>query len=168
MGKFCPLRVLRILSALTLSLSTFALGDDSCFTAPVSVNQWNWAGLVYSPEFLGEWRLNVSPENSTMTRVQARVQLSRSGPGSDWWLEAFFDYPAHPNFGLPYNLQRVRFQFEMSDGVHQAEVDWTRACSVVGRSLFPGQKISSRMPLPGTATLSGLEKPLLIIWGSEN
>lgn len=155
---------LYILTAVTTTPA--ALAQD-CLDTPVSTQEWGWVGLAVNPEFVGDWRMNVSAQSSTLTRVHVKVQLAQK-PDHSWGAQVLLAYPANPSVGLPYTFQKFQLQYRTASGPQTAVLDWTRGCAITGHSLFPGQEFAASVDLPDSIGLTNLESPSLMIWGSEN
>lgn len=163
-----PSRLVFGLICLVLSMPSISYASEDCFGEPVHASSWNWVGLAVSPEFVGDWRLNISPQNSTLTRVRAHLEFVRSATGGNWNAVLAVSYPVNPPEGVPYTLQRMVIQYRTHTGLQSADIDWTQGCHTPGRGLLPGQSYSQTVELPGTASLKNLDTAGFFLWGSEN
>lgn len=161
--------VFQILSlVLAIGMPLLTQASDDCFEEPVHASSWNWVGLAVTPEFIGDWRLNVSPQNSTLTRVRAHLEFIRGAAGGNWSAVLVATYPSNPPEGIPYTFQKMLIQYRTSSGLQTAEADWTNGCRNPGRGILPGQSFRETVELPGTASVKNLDSAGFFIWGSEN
>lgn len=118
---------------------------------------------------LGEWWLPPSPDRPEI-RTEARLRATLEANPKDAEaanLVLTFDFPSAQPLGIPFTFQRVEISWLTPNGRWAETLDWADFCHDVGRSMFPRQSWSVRMPLPERPSWP-LPNPILRLWGSQN
>ncbi len=118
------------------------------------------------------WQLPLSVDRpKTLTEARFSVQLQEPlGPGRPWTAILRSYFPDPKPFGIPYTFEKMTLSWANAAQGAPSEtlLDWTAECTSAGRSLFPGKQWTQELELPGTESLSTLDRVQLRVWGSRN
>lgn len=117
----------------------------------------------------GPWQLPVSADRPD-TLTQARIAFALVPPSGDhklWSLQITVTFADPKPLGIPYSFEKLSLDWLSPSGATSALLDWTDACTQVGKALFPGQSWTQSWEIPGTDGLSELERPSVSLWGGR-
>jgi hypothetical protein len=115
------------------------------------------------------WRLPINADHlDTLTYATLKLTLlPPSGERKTWAAQINVSFPDPKPLGIPYSFEKLELQWVSARGAATAILDWTQACTQVGRSLFPGQEWSQNWEIPGTEGLQELDHVTASLWGGR-
>ncbi|MBC7692979.1 MAG: hypothetical protein H7222_14545 [Methylotenera sp.] len=135
---------------------------------PLVSAEWNSLDPVNDFKTPMKWSLPRFAGSTVMTDALFHFELSRGSSEQDWEAQFVVDFEDPTRLGVPFSFQHVALEWTDHSGRQINALDWSLACTGVGRSVYPGHILKFSVPMPGTHEMSRIDMPKLRLWGTRN